>query len=163
MTEVLKSAYATEECGGSERTLVVLRGPTVIPLDIETFVDTLDEWLGESFSDPKHEILEAVYNALARGFILLAYEEGELTGIAVVSRVCFETFFPKYHLSYIATKPEFRGRGIGTMLLEKVKEVTGDNFSLHVDVKNTNAIRLYEKIGMKKKYYRMLYRGGTTE
>ncbi len=162
MEEVFKSAYAAEECGGSERALVILRGPTRIPLDMETFVDTLDEWLGE-FSDPKHEILEAVYNALARGFILLACDEGELAGIAVVSRVCFETFFPKYHLSYIATKPEFRGRGIGTMLLEKVKEVTGGDFSLHVDIKNTNAIRLYEKIGMKKKYYRMLYRGGTTE
>ncbi|GAB6135965.1 GNAT family N-acetyltransferase [Thermococcus prieurii] len=162
MAEVVKSAYVTEEYENKGRTIVVLRGPAMIPLDIETFVDTLDEWLGE-FSDPKNEILEAVYNALAKGFILLAYEEGELAGIAVVSRICFETFFPRYHLSYIATKPEFRGRGIGTMLLEKVKEVTGGDFSLHVDVKNTNAIRLYEKVGMKKKYYRMLYRGGTTE
>jgi len=106
---------------------------------------------------------EALRNALESGYVLLANYDGELAGIAVVSRVNFETFFPRYHLSYIATRPDLRGRGIGTALLERVKEVTGGDFSLHVDIRNHNAIRLYEKIGMKRKYYRMLYRGGKGE
>jgi threonine synthase len=49
--------------------------------------------------------------------------------------------------------------GIATLLLQKAIEVTEGNFSLHVEVENKRAIKLYEKMGLKKKYYRMLYHG----
>jgi len=143
----------------TEIRITILEGPSQPPLPVEELAETLDKWLGQ-FSDPREEILEAIYSALAGGFLLLAYEGDELSGIAVVSRMNFETFFPRYHLSYIATRPESRGRGIGTALLERIKEVTGGDFSLHVDLENQGALRLYEKIGMKRKYYRMLYREG---
>ncbi|WP_457750627.1 GNAT family N-acetyltransferase [Thermococcus sp.] len=140
----------------------VYKGPTLPPMAVKELVETLDLWL-EEFSDPKEEILEAVYNALAGGFIVLAYYKDKLEGIAIVSKVNFETFFPRYHLSYIATRPEFRGKGIGTALLTKIKEITGGDISLHVELANHRAIRLYEKMGFKKKYYRMLYREGNSK
>jgi threonine synthase len=72
-------------------------------------------------------------------------------------------FFPKYHLSYIATKSNIRGIGIATQLIKKVIDLTGGNFSLHVEIDNKRAIRVYEKMGLKKTYYRMFYKGGVLE
>jgi threonine synthase len=91
--------------------------------------------------------------------VLGAYSRGHLAGIAIVSKTRFKTFFPKYHLSYIATKKNIRGRGIATQLLQKVIELTKGDLSLHAETDNKRAIQLYEKMGFRKKYYRMLYEG----
>ncbi len=138
--------------------LIVRTVDTLGDNEVGEVVRKLDEWLGE-FTDPQNEIEEAVRNALEKGYVVFAIYRGELAGIAIVTRVNFETFFPKYHLAYIATKPSLRGRGIGSTLLRKVAELTDGEFSLHVDINNEGAIRLYRRMGLKIKYYRMLYRG----
>ena len=68
---------------------------------------------------------------------------GSTSGYAILTPMELSEFFPKYHLSYIATHADARGRGVGTVLLEE-------------------AIRLYEKFGFERKYYRMLYKGTRT-
>ncbi|MEF8849150.1 MAG: pyridoxal-phosphate dependent enzyme [Candidatus Thermoplasmatota archaeon] len=118
----------------------------------------LDDWLLE-FSDPLEEIDEAVENAFEKGYVLGAFDHKTLVGIAIVSRTGFETFFPKYHLSYIATRKDVKGRGIATQLLQKAIEETNGDLSLHVETNNKKAIKLYEKMGLRKKYYRMIYSG----
>jgi threonine synthase len=40
--------------------------------------------------------------------------------------------------------------------MEEVRQMTNGNFSLHVDIENKKAIKLYEKMGLKKSYFRMI-------
>ena len=122
------------------------------------FLNILDEWLIQ-FTDPMEEIKEAVENAFDDGYVICAFQSSALVGIVIISRTRFERFFPKYHLSYIATKPSGKGVGVATQLLEKAIEVTGGDLSLHVEIDNKRAIKLYEKMGLSKKYYRMFYQG----
>lgn len=122
------------------------------------FLNKLDDWLIE-FSDPRDEMKEAVENAFHHGYVICAFERDTLVGIAIISRTRFETFFPKYHLSYIATKKDVKGKGTATQLLQKAIEITQGDLSLHVETTNPRAIRLYEKMGFRKEYFRMLYKG----
>lgn len=133
-------------------------GKNELPLKYIEFVNLLHVWLNE-YTDPVFEINEALEKAFEDGHVLCAYQNGELVGITVLIKTGFEQFFPRYHLAYIATKKDIKGRGIGTQLLKKAVEITGGHLSLHVDTKNANAVKLYEKIGFKKKYFRMIYEG----
>jgi threonine synthase len=123
------------------------------------FVEKLDQWLIQ-FSDPLEEIEDAVDDAFENGYVVCAYHRGELVGICIVSTSRYDTFFPTYHLSYIATKKDIKGQGIATLLIQKVIELTKGDFSLHVETDNKRAIKLYEKMGLTRKYYRMFYQGG---
>ena len=73
-------------------------------------------------------------------------EEGTLVGYLVVSR-----YVDAWHVMNIAIDPSHRGRGIGTMLLERLFEVTADDvrrgYTLEVRVSNATAIALYERLG----------------
>jgi threonine synthase len=122
------------------------------------FLQKLDTWLIR-FTDPMEEIEEAVADAFENGHVVCAYQGNTLVGIAIVSTTKYETFFPKYHLSYIATKMDIKGMGIATQLIQKVIELTDGDLSLHVETDNKRAIKLYEKMGLKKRYYRMFYQG----
>jgi threonine synthase len=127
-----------------------------LKMSYDEFISKLDKWLIR-FSDPIEEIKEAVEDAFNNGFVICAYDRGLLVGIVIVSTSKYDVFFPKYHLSYIATKSDIRGRGIATQLIQKVIELTNGKFSLHVETDNKRAIKLYEKMGLKKKYYRMFF------
>ena len=133
-----------------------------LDISYEAFLKKLDDWLLE-FTDPMHEMKEAVENAFEHGHVLSAFDSGILVGIAILSRSNYDTFFPKYHLSYIATKKTVKGKGIATELLQKAIQVSNGDLSLHVETNNKKAIRLYEKMGLRKKYYRMLYVGSEHE
>ena len=127
-----------------------------LKISYEEFISKLD-------ADPREEIEEAVKDAFENGFVVCAYDRGVLVGIVIISTSKYDVFFPKYHLSYIATKSNIRGMGIATQLIQKVIDLTGGNFSLHVEIDNKRAIKLYEKMGLKKKYFRMFYKGGVIE
>ncbi len=133
-----------------------------LSISYEEFLAKLDDWLLE-FTDPMVEIKEAVENAFEKGHVLAAFDRGTIVGITILSRSNFDTFFPKYHLSYIATKKTVKGKGIASELLHKAIQITNGDLSLHVETDNKKAIRLYEKMGLRKKYYRMLYVGAEHE
>ncbi len=149
---------------------VIILDDGTIELDIRTlekedlnisykkFLENLDTWLLE-FTDPRDEMKEAVENAFEKGFVIGAFDHKTIVGIVILSKLPFETFFPKYHLSYIATRKNVKGRGIATQLLRKAIEVSKGDLSLHVETNNKRAIKLYEKMGLRKKYYRMHYVG----
>ncbi len=118
--------------------------------------EMLDQWLGQ-YSDPQIEISEALKNTLDKGFVFGAYLAQELVGIAVIINTGFAHFATNYHLAYVATRKNVKGRGIATQLFHRMIEETGGNLSLHVDFENHRAIRLYQKMGFKKCYARMIH------
>ena len=84
-------------------------------------------------------------------------EDGELCGYLVVSR-----YVDAWHVMNIAVDPDQRGRGIATMLLERLFELTADDarrgYTLEVRVSNATAISLYERLafesrGIRRGYY----------
>jgi [ribosomal protein S18]-alanine N-acetyltransferase len=92
-------------------------------------------------------------SALALGAYL---ETGELVGYAFVSR-----YVDAWHVMNVAVDPEHRRRGIGTELLERLFEVTSSDqrrgYTLEVRVSNTDAIRLYERLGFQSRGIRRGY------
>lgn len=140
--------------GRSDLTMIRIR-------DFETYSrDTLgsyiEEWL-QSYKDPIEETLDALDHGVKDGYILLALRNNVPQGICLVVHTGFENFIPTYHLAYIATKEGNKGRGIATTLISEMLELTGGNMSLHVDLPNKRARKLYEKLGFKAKYYRMIH------
>jgi [ribosomal protein S18]-alanine N-acetyltransferase len=92
-------------------------------------------------------------SALALGAYL---ETGELVGYAFVSR-----YVDAWHLMNVAVAPAHRRKGIATVLLERLFEVTsGDprrGYTLEVRVSNNDAIRLYERLGFRSRGIRRGY------
>jgi ribosomal-protein-alanine N-acetyltransferase len=75
-----------------------------------------------------------------------AVEEGRLVGYLVISR-----YVDAWHVMNVAVDPSHRRRGIATVLLERLFELTRDDarrgYTLEVRVSNVGAIRLYERLG----------------
>lgn len=80
--------------------------------------------------------------------ILVAEEEGRIAGYA-----CVYVSFDEGELTNIAVEPEYRGRGIGLMLMKELKHRAEDKsvskIVLEVRISNATAISLYEKCGFK--------------
>ena len=80
--------------------------------------------------------------------ILVAEEAGRIAGYA-----CVYVSFDEGELTNIAVVPEYRGRGIGLMLMKELKHRAEDKsvskIVLEVRISNATAISLYEKCGFK--------------
>ncbi len=81
---------------------------------------------------------------------------------AVVGYVCVMSLFEEAQILDIAVAPEYRGRGVGGMLLERAIAVSrakeAETLSLEVRESNHSAILLYERFGfvrygVRKGYY----------
>lgn len=125
-------------------------------LDDDVIINLVHEWLNE-FTDPICEIQEAYKNASEKGFVITATYDNEICGIGIVVNFGFEHFASKYHLAYIATVDHIEGSGIATMILNEAVELSEGNISLHVERNNYGAIKLYEKMGFKDYYSRMIH------
>ena len=83
-------------------------------------------------------------------------DEGALVGFAFVSR-----YVDAWHVMNVAVAPDFRRRGVATTLLERLFEVTASDprrgYTLEVRVSNTDAIRLYERLGFEARGVRRGY------
>lgn len=113
----------------------------------------------EPFNDSVAETADAVQKAIDVGFIFKAMRGKEVHGICIIVHLGFEDFIPSYHLAYIGVMKGNKGRGIATELINQAIEKTGGNMSLHVDIPNARAKKLYEKMGFVHMYDRMLYKG----
>jgi ribosomal-protein-alanine N-acetyltransferase len=80
----------------------------------------------------------------------------KLAGYLIVSR-----YVDAWHVMNVAVDPDHRGRGIATMLLERLFELTADDgrrgYTLEVRVSNATAIRLYERLGFQARGIRRGY------
>lgn len=110
------------------------------------------------YSDSKIETSEAIEHAIKSGYLLIASRNGQYQGICVVVNLGFEKYIPTYHLSYIGVKSGNKGRGVATELIKKAIDLTDGKISLHVDLDNKGAKKLYEKLGFRHMYNRMIYK-----
>jgi ribosomal-protein-alanine acetyltransferase len=82
-------------------------------------------------------------------------DSGKLVGYLIVSR-----YVDAWHAN-IAVDPDHRGRGIATMVLERLFELTADDarrgYTLEVRVSNSTAISLYERLGFESRGIRRGY------
>ncbi len=89
-------------------------------------------------------------------------DEGKLCGYLIVSR-----YVDAWHVMNVAVDPGHRGRGIATMLLERLFELTVDDerrgYTLEVRVSNATAISLYERRGFDARGLRRGYNTDTRE
>ena len=111
------------------------------------------------YSDPLIEMNDALNNAIEKGYILLAKQNETILGVCIIVNTQFDNFIPTFHLAYIGTSKENKGRGIGTELIKRAVDITNGKLSLHVDLDNRKAKKLYEKMGFKHVYNRMIYYG----
>jgi ribosomal-protein-alanine N-acetyltransferase len=83
-------------------------------------------------------------------------EEDRLVGYLIVSR-----YVDAWHVMNVAVDPDKRSRGIATMLLERLFELTADDarrgYTLEVRVSNATAIALYERLGFEARGIRRGY------
>ena len=83
-------------------------------------------------------------------------EDGALVGYLIVSR-----YVDAWHVMNVAVDPEHRGRGVATMLLERLFDLTADDarrgYTLEVRVSNATAISLYERLGFRSRGLRRGY------
>ncbi len=95
-------------------------------------------------------------SSIALGAFEADGEDGRLCGYLVVSR-----YVDAWHVMNVAVDPPHRGRGIATMLLERLFELTADDahrgYTLEVRVSNDTAIRLYERLGFEARGIRRGY------
>lgn len=113
----------------------------------------------DKYSDNKLETEEAIDNAMEKGHILLASRGGEFEGVCVIANLEFKNFLCQYHLAFIGTKKSSTGRGVGSELIQRAIDLTEGNVSLHVEMDNKVAKKIYEKYGFKHVYNRMIYQG----
>jgi [ribosomal protein S18]-alanine N-acetyltransferase len=83
-------------------------------------------------------------------------ESGALVGYLIIAR-----YVDAWHVMNIAVDPDHQRRGIATMLLEELFEVTSPDdhrgYTLEVRVSNAGAIKLYERLGFKGRGVRRGY------
>ena len=95
-------------------------------------------------------------SSICLGAFELDGDQGSLSGYLIVSR-----YVDAWHVMNVATDPEQRGRGIATMLLERLFELTADDvrrgYTLEVRVSNATAIGLYERLGFEARGIRRGY------
>jgi ribosomal-protein-alanine N-acetyltransferase len=82
--------------------------------------------------------------------------DDRLVGYLVISR-----YVDAWHVMNVAVAPDHRRHGIATQLLERLFELTSGRsrrgYTLEVRVSNTEAIRLYERLGFRAQGIRRGY------
>lgn len=115
----------------------------------EAFVASLNEDSPDYAQQVKERIEKA---SIEQGDVILGAFDPELIGIISVTRDKRLKRFHKADLHGMFVLPEYRGKGIGKILFEKVlvmaKKMTGlEEIQLSVAVENKCANKLYQKFG----------------
>ena len=98
---------------------------------------------GDSWSEKSY--LESIFSSTQLVPVAADTETGEIAAFAAVSYVLDEA-----NINRIAVIPEFRGRGIGTSLLEWIEENIPDEVTeINLEVRESNkyAIEMYKNFG----------------
>lgn len=113
----------------------------------------------EQYGDKKEDIEKCYKYAMQHnnadgGFVIEALYEGQLVGVSIINKTGMNGFIPENILVYIATHKDYRGKGIGSKLLQTIIETCEGNIALHVEHDNP-ALQLYKKFGFTNKYLEM--------
>jgi ribosomal protein S18 acetylase RimI-like enzyme len=105
--------------------------------------------------------VESVFHDEKKGFYVVAEENGQIVGGLMIT---FEWSDWRdgwfWWIQSVYILPAFRGRGIYRFLYDFVKEKAREKedvcgFRLYVEKENTNAQKVYEKLGMETSHYLM--------
>jgi|TARA_B110000014_G_scaffold121899_1_gene83758 ribosomal-protein-alanine N-acetyltransferase len=135
------------------------------PSDMISVMEINMKTLPEHYSDYFYESLLA---EMPESFLIAENVDVYVGYIMCKSEFGFSNFkrlgfVKKGHVVSVAVLDDFRGNGIGSALVEEafkgVKEKQCDEMYLEVRCSNTDAVRLYERLGMSvlqrlKSYYR---------
>lgn len=127
-------------------------------------VDFLEVQL-EQYGDTSKDIEKAINFALTisnpdletpplGGMVLVGMEEDKIVGAVVMNKTGMNGYIPDNILVYIAVHKDFRGKGLGKELIQKVISLTKGDIKLHVEPDNP-ARFLYQKIGFTEPYIEM--------
>ena len=121
-------------------------------------LSAIDEIERRSYPTPWSRSMFASELAKPSSICLGAFdaETDGLLGYLIISR-----YVDAWHVMNVAVDPEHRGRGVATMLLERLFDLTADDarrgYTLEVRVSNTHAIQLYERLGFQGRGIRRGY------
>jgi [ribosomal protein S18]-alanine N-acetyltransferase len=83
-------------------------------------------------------------------------ETGSLIGYLIIAR-----YVDAWHVMNIAVDPAYRRRGVASMLLDELFEITSEDgrrgYTLEVRISNKGAIKLYERLGFRPRGIRRGY------
>jgi [ribosomal protein S18]-alanine N-acetyltransferase len=117
---------------------------------------SIEEIERRSYPTPWSRSMFAGELAKPSSICLGAFDGERLVGYLIVSR-----YVDAWHVMNVAVDPDHRGRGIATMLLERLFELTADDvrrgYTLEVRVSNATAIALYERLGFQSRGIRRGY------
>ena len=132
---------------------------SVMEINMKTLPEHYSDYFYESLlSDLPESFLIAENSGVFVGYIMCKSE----FGFSNFKRL---GFVKKGHVVSVAVLEKLRGKGIGSALVEEafkgVKEKQCDEMNLEVRCSNTDAVKLYEKLGMfVKQRLRSYYRDG---
>lgn len=101
--------------------------------------------------------IERLKNLLETNSIYIAKQENKIVGYIIINIIEKDNGFMRYRkllcIDTLCIDEKYRGQGIGTKMLSFAKELGKNNgctdIHLTVNPQNINAIRVYEKFGMK--------------
>ena len=124
-------------------------------------VDFLFDHLDE-FGDEKIHIMKCLNYAVKDepsfgGQVIVLIEQEKILGAVILNQTGMGGYIPDTILVYIATHRDYRGKGLGKLMMKKTLEITDGDLKLHVEHENP-ARFLYEKFGFTSKYLEMRYK-----
>jgi ribosomal-protein-alanine N-acetyltransferase len=133
---------------------------TAVAIDIRELdlrhLDAIETIEKSAYPTPWSRSMFASELAKPTSICLGAFEGEDLVGYVINSR-----YVDAWHVMNVAVDPRHQRRGIATMLLERLFEVTRDDerrgYTLEVRVSNDEAIALYEKLGFEPRGIRRGY------
>lgn len=113
----------------------------------------------DQFGDEHESIMRCINFALDDktkfgGFIVTARDNGVIVGAVIINKTGMSGYIPDNILVYIAVHKDYRGKGLGKILMNKTFEKAEGDIKLHVEPENP-ARFLYEKLGFTSKYLEM--------
>lgn len=137
----------------------MLKDDFIIRLAAAEEATVLHEADSQIFSDPWSEksYLGSIESNMETVPVIVIKETGEIAAYAAVSYVLDEA-----NINRIAVMPDYRGNGLGTVLLEWIENNLPEDvtvYNLEVRESNKYAIEMYEKfgytvLGRRKRFYR---------
>ncbi|MFT4685005.1 MAG: ribosomal-protein-alanine N-acetyltransferase [Flavobacteriales bacterium] len=127
-------------------------------LEKKEIINFLYDNLGQ-YGDPKKDIQKAIEYSIKEftsfgGFTMLIKDKNKIVGITVVNKTGMNGYIPENILVYIATHKEYRGKGLGRNLIQKVIDYSKGDIALHIEANNP-AKALYEEFGFTNPYLEM--------
>jgi [ribosomal protein S18]-alanine N-acetyltransferase len=133
---------------------------TAVAIDIRELdlghLDAIERIEKRAYPTPWSRSMFASELAKPTSICLGAFEGEDLVGYVINSR-----YVDAWHVMNVAVEPRHKRRGIATMLLEHLFDLTRDDerrgYTLEVRVSNEEAIALYEKLGFEPRGIRRGY------